>query len=503
MSDHNEKFMSTFAPKKKKVSHDEETDIKQNGLYMDYNRKILNDIFELNSTRPVKITAVNINGTNNQFRDSFLKSQISPLLNSNNQLNLSDFLKNIDLTTLNFAKSGSISNLTMSVNESSFKSPFNSVNTLELVTTLNILPVKKFFMKVGTNIGNGEGDGYLTLQWKNIFGGAENLSFDTNIASNQIGSKNKSTYLLNYSTPILNNTSYKFDNTIYHCTRTIDYTTFHEQDINGITSKLSTNFNTNLNHTLSFETLLRTMKLSNPKSNSSYRNNALINDYFLYNAGSNFKTSCTYTLNYDTRNSTILPTNGNLFKSSIELCLPIINKNNSYIKSQIDVSNSTNFFENLIILNSNLKIGHIYSLDKNIPIHPMDKFQLGGPNDIRGFKISGLGPKQMGLPIGGDAFIAYGLSCFTKLPFLSKDSNFKFHSFINTGKSISLDNGEDVFKKLILFNKYSGLSCTAGIGLIFAHPMARFELNIGVPILKNPGDDIRKGLQYGIGLSFM
>ncbi|GMF50835.1 unnamed protein product [[Candida] boidinii] len=133
----------------------------------------------------------------------------------------------------------------------------------------------------------------------------------------------------------------------------------------------------------------------------------------------------------------------------------------------------------------------------------MDKFQLGGPNDIRGFKISGLGPKQMGLPIGGDAFIAYGLSCFTKLPFLSKDSNFKFHSFINTGKSVSLDNGEDVFKKLFLFNKNSGLSCTAGIGLIFAHPMARFELNIGVPILKNPGDDIRKGLQYGIGLSFM
>ena len=43
----------------------------------------------------------------------------------------------------------------------------------------------------------------------------------------------------------------------------------------------------------------------------------------------------------------------------------------------------------------------------------------------------------------------------------------------------------------------------AGFGIVYAHPVARFELNFGLPLIMRRGEEGRKGLQFGVGLNFL
>lgn len=123
----------------------------------------------------------------------------------------------------------------------------------------------------------------------------------------------------------------------------------------------------------------------------------------------------------------------------------------------------------------------------------MDKFQLGGANDMKGWLMAGMGPKQMGLSVGGNYFHALGLNVFTSIPFY-RESNFKLHGFTNIGK---------LSNKVGISETLKDNCVSAGLGVSFAHPMAAFELNWVVPITANSGDSLRKGLQWGIGISFL
>ncbi|VEU19580.1 DEKNAAC100700 [Brettanomyces naardenensis] len=493
-SDFADQFMESFSADEGDPLQKEKVAWQQQAAVGDYNRKVLDDLLEDNRTRPVKVTHVNVFGTGDNFRDSFLQKQLKPLLSNNDYLTLEDFLRNVDLTTTNFTKAGAIRNIGLTLTSPRIKSPYTSADTLELVANLNVLPVKKFFMKVGTNVGNGEGDGYLTLQWKNIFGGGELLNFDTNLSSNRIGTKSKSQYLVSFGTPVNNDPNFKFDAIAYHSSRLIDYTSYQEQAATGLTNRFSTNYlpsEKKFNHELSFENLVRSMSMAHSPNN--YRGNTLINDYFLLNAGHSLKSSLAYSLRYDSRNSPILPRQGHYIKLSSEVSLM---PGSRFLKNTLEAT-SAHPLTDAAFLNLNVKSGLItkYGADA---VNPMDKFQFGGPNDMRGFLLSGMGPKQMGMSTGGDAFFGAGLSLFSKLPFVAKDSDLKMQFFGNVGKLINVTK-----KTNVLHDLTSEVDMSVGVGIVYAHPAARFELNYTLPIVAHSGEDLRRGLQWGIGLSFL
>ncbi|GME77271.1 unnamed protein product [Ambrosiozyma monospora] len=396
---HSDRFMETFGTGQTKKDEHEKLELARQELIVDYNRKVLEKTLEDNATRPVRVQQVNVIGGAHKYRDAFLARQLQPLLCENGGLTLEKFLKNVDLSTLNLTKTGAIDNIGMSFHLLPNRGSYSWPNALDLVTNVQLKPVNKFFMKVGTNIGNGEGDGYLTMQWRNIFGGAECLNLDTNLTSNNIKARSKSQYLLSYTSPILNHPDFKYEGLIYHSSRLADYTTYHEQLINGITNRFSTNYLTvenQFNHQISFENLLRSIKLAHAPGN--YRNISLINDYHLYNAGDALKSSIVYTISHDSRDQMIIPRAGHFFKSSLELSmLP----GSRFVKGQTELSTAKALSETAT-LNACFKTGLLKALQGD-GVHPMDKFQLGGANDVRGFLMSGLGPKQMGLTIGGDA----------------------------------------------------------------------------------------------------
>ena len=53
------------------------------------------------------------------------------------------------------------------------------------------------------------------------------------------------------------------------------------------------------------------------------------------------------------------------------------------------------------------------------------------------------------------------------------------------------------------FNELTQPSASTGFGLLFQQGPVRLELNFGLPLLARRGDGARKGIQFGVGLSYL
>merc|ERR1711977_224309 len=140
-----------------------------------------------------------------------------------------------------------------------------------------------------------------------------------------------------------------------------------------------------------------------------------------------------------------------------------------------------------------------------------DRFQLGGPTDVRGFKISGLGPRDGPDAVGGDIYAAGSANLLVPFPRVGKDSPLRMQIFANAGRLLALrdsgDHGSKSTQKRVygtaaqLFDGAPSLA--AGVGVVYAHPVARFEMNFSLPLILRRGEEGRKGLQFGVGINFL
>lgn len=156
--------------------------------------------------------------------------------------------------------------------------------------------------------------------------------------------------------------------------------------------------------------------------------------------------------------------------------------------------------------------------DSPAPSRINDRFHLGGPTDVRGFRISGLGPRDGQDSAGGDVYAAGGASLLFPFPRVGKDTPLRFQTFINGGRLLALRDtrqGEakdqpmgmnDVSNSLSkAFNDLTSSlpSAAAGFGVVYAHPAARVEVNFSLPLVIRKGEEGRKGLSFGVGLEFL
>ena len=116
--------------------------------------------------------------------------------------------------------------------------------------------------------------------------------------------------------------------------------------------------------------------------------------------------------------------------------------------------------------------------------------------------IEASGTKSMRLVdyIGGDAFWASGLSLFTPIPGVPKHWDMRAHYFVNAGRLINLGHSKS---HTALQNLLRQPSVSAGFGIMYRHPAARIELNVVMPIAASRSDSVRKGIEVGIGASFL
>lgn len=343
----------------------------------------------------------------------------------------------------------------------------------QLTALINLPSAKRFLARTGTSFGNGEGSGYIRGTVKNYFGLGEIFTVDTSV-----GTRTKSATLLQVSAPLAGILPLQWRAELlgYGAEKAVDWAS-HKEQVRGATVRLSSP-----QHTFGLDYVLRSLYASKARPSATIRSQA----------GHATKLSAFYNWNFDTRNNAFLPTSGRLIKVSNEVAAG----DYPYLKTCVDYVQGFGISDKLSMSVSG-RCGGLIPL--NGESHITDRFFQGGPLDVRGFRINRLGRSDSGDAVGGDSVLAGGLSLYAPVPRVSSP-NLKLHAFINGGTVQPYDQG--------ILRTFSNIistppSLATGFGLLYAHPAARFELNLTFPLLSHVGEQSHKGLQFGVGLSFL
>lgn len=124
-----------------------------------------------------------------------------------------------------------------------------------------------------------------------------------------------------------------------------------------------------------------------------------------------------------------------------------------------------------------------------------DKFFLGGPLNMRGFQMSGIGPHNTNCALGANTYWVGGLHAYLPLPFKNALKEcLRVHGFLNAGNIAEAVNYDQLLTNVRL---------SAGAGLVMSFGgRVRLEVNYCLPLHAQPDDKTQKGLQFGIGINY-
>lgn len=242
-------------------------------------------------------------------------------------------------------------------------------------------------------------------------------------------------------------------------------------------------------------------------------------------AGDSVKSSISHIWSQDRRDNPLLPSRGYFNKTTLELAgFGPLQGDVAFGKAELEAQGAVPIpipgvqGDSGVSVTTGLRAGFLYPLPLGLaseakPSRVNDRFQLGGPTDVRGFRLSGLGPRDGNDAVGGDVYAAGSANIFLPIPRVGVDKPFRFQAFVNGGRLLALkapEKGEEGGEKArqtlasTVQELGNGLpSMAAGVGLVYAHPVARFELNFSLPLVVRKGEGGRKGVQFGIGINML
>jgi outer membrane protein insertion porin family len=361
-----------------------------------------------------------------------------------------------------------------------------------------------YTLKTGTEVGTLEGDAYVNGEFHNLFGGAEKLN-----AHASLGTRTRSAYSLAFDTPILSNPDYTFQLNGF-ASSTLKPWASHEEVLRGGNTKLTWFTKSGHRHEFGYSGIRRLVTGLAENASPTARGDA----------GDSFKSSLTHTWVSDKRDYPLLPSRGYIMKTVSEVAgWGPLKGDVAFWKSEAESQVALPFGDTGITLTAGLRGGLIYPLALGGSGAPQqsrinDRFVLGGPTDVRGFRLGGLGPHDGPDAVGGDVYAAGGASLLFPIPRVGKDTPLRFQTFINGGRLLALK-GRDKegqmdsaavsssVKKTLSALTEDLPSCAAGFGLVYAHPIARFEINFSLPLVMRAAEAGRKGLSFGVGVEFL
>jgi outer membrane protein insertion porin family len=352
-----------------------------------------------------------------------------------------------------------------------------------------------YTIKTGTEAGASEADAYVHAELRNLFGGAETLN-----AHGSLGTRTRSAYSLAFDTPILSNPDFKFQVNGF-ASSTLKSWASHEEVQRGGNSKFLWRSKNGHQHEFGYSGIWR--QITSLAENASPTIRA--------DAGDSFKSSLMHTWINDKRDYPMLPNKGYLMKTVSELAgYGPLSGDTSFFKSEAESQVALPFGDTGITLTAGLRGGLLYPLSQGGSPAPQqsrinDRFQLGGPTNVRGFRLGGLGPHDGPDAVGGDIYAAGGASLLFPVPRVGKETPLRLQAFVNGGRLLSLKNGgKEGSVSKALGSLADGLPSTAaGFGLVYAHPVARVEINFSLPLVLRQREEARKGLSFGVGVEFL
>lgn len=472
-----------------------------------------------NGTLPVTFSSIAIHGAKNT-RKSFLDPLFQPLVDSrkNEQYTLADMLSQISDAVGRMQRFDIFhDNIQVHLSQPSQADPSSTPTDFDVA--LRVREKSRIYLKTGTDLGNAEGSAYGTMFWRNVFGGAETLALNASA-----GTRTRSAYTAELSAPVLSNPDLRLSFEGLASSTQKPWAS-HEEAIKGGGVKLNWLNPAGDKHQIGYTGAWRQITGLHEKASPSVRGDA----------GDSVKSSIQYLFQRDHRDNPMLPQAGYLLKTAWELagCGPL-QGDVGFSKSEFEFSGALPVpvpgitRPSGVSIGAGFRAGMLYPLPIGYssgakPSRLNDRFTLGGPTDVRGFTLGGLGPRDGADALGGDVFAAGSVNMLIPLPRAGADSPFRLQLFANGGRSVALSNkgkggkeGKEsnsrtmssgaVWNGMAAATKELGNglpSLSAGVGLVYAHPVARFELNFSLPMVTRRGEESRKGLSVGVGINFL
>ncbi|KAL6246242.1 hypothetical protein RBB50_006477 [Rhinocladiella similis] len=469
----------------------------------------LADLIDQNSTLPTTVSSVTVLGAPNT-RHGFLKGVVKPLLSANRDrpYTQSELIHEVAKTADKLNKFGIYKECSVFIDKPPQTDP--STTPTDVAVYYSVKEKSRILAKTGTDLGNAEGSAYANVEWRNLLGGAETLDLNASI-----GTRTRSSYQATFDTPVLSNPDFRFQ---LGGVQSATHKPFasHEEVLKGGWAKLRWLSTAGTLNEVGYNGVWRQVTGLAQNASPTVKNEA----------GDSFKSSISLTRTTDKRDNPMLPSRGYYAKSLVELAgWGPLRGDVSFLKTEVESQTAIPIplpgikGDSGVSFTTGLRAGLLYPLSLGANPNPEmsrinDRFQLGGPTDVRGFRLSGLGPHDGPDAVGGDLYAAGSANLFLPLPKVGKDKPLRFQAFVNGGRLLALRNAdtegpmsqEQVNSSLsnAIADLGNGLpTMSAGFGLVYAHPVARFELNFSLPIAVRKNEEARKGISFGVGINLL
>jgi outer membrane protein insertion porin family len=159
----------------------------------------------------------------------------------------------------------------------------------------------------------------------------------------------------------------------------------------------------------------------------------------------------------------------------------------------------------------NTEIGYADSLGSTTSIPPYRNFFAGGPESVRGYRESRLGPKDsFGNPYGGNMKVVSQLELLLPMPEKFRNSA-RFSAFFDIGNVFSTGKVDFVGKDHVTPVDYNfafdKLRYSTGLAVQWLAPLGVFRFSYAIPLNKEDGTNViygdeTEGFQFSIGQAF-
>jgi outer membrane protein insertion porin family len=159
----------------------------------------------------------------------------------------------------------------------------------------------------------------------------------------------------------------------------------------------------------------------------------------------------------------------------------------------------------------NLEAGYADSLGDTTSMPPYRRFFAGGPETVRGYRESRMGPKDsFGNPYGGNIKLTNQLELLLPMPAKWRNSA-RFSLFVDAGNVFANDDvnyvGRDGITPVSYEFAFDKLRYTTGVAVQWMAPLGVFRFSYAVPLNEFKGNSVEypdetEGFQFSIGQAF-
>ncbi|XP_064106045.1 sorting and assembly machinery component 50 homolog [Macrobrachium nipponense] len=253
---------------------------------------------------------------------------------------------------------------------------------------------------------------------RNIFGRAEEWSCEYTH-----GTKKTTSFYSTFVKPFHNEASTVLTSSIYQQASEAPWSGYRELD-RGVLLTLAFNSAPNVQQKLILDGVWRHITTLSRTTAFAVREQA----------GHSLKSALRHELHVDKRDDQVFPTDGVSFTLKNELAG--LGGDIGFLKNELDMQVNVPLPRD-IVLQGALLAGHLLPLRNNKTYIIADRFMLGGPMNIRGFEMAGIGPHSDGCSLGAEMFWAAAIHVYAPLPLLARGGSisekFRLHGFVNTG----------------------------------------------------------------------